>query len=595
MRLPLWQASAFFCGVLSLWYLLIPFEWFALRDDGVITLSHAKNWVEYGFIGVNPSGERIEAFSSPLQFAIFSLIYWLTSMNYPSFMLLQTVVLSAIIGGLICQLLKREPFRTGCAMVVIAGYLPFIQWHGSGMENPWTHGFVLLTLVLLIWQYQRQRLWIFSIFFIFAATITRIESVYHIAPLLWIFAEAWRQRQRNWQGYQYATIIGICWLVFQFLRYSYFGDWQPNTAYAQNLSLSKRLMGLMQGNASIWFSMTLAGFLIFWNSGVIYPLLVLIVGKLTHWKMQWGLPEYLLLSLLLTASLNPILFGFTRLDPVRSVSFLILISVIFTLRVGWHFPVFVQGFIFVVGGGLTLWVDSALVKRDMAFHQTFHSKYLCCSVQPFLETYEMIKTLSDQQGWHRPMVAVPDLGVFSWGKDFNILDSGRLGSTWMAKLQHSNHWVDIYLDHAKPDVVSTHAPWTCRHLALYTDPRFLEQYIKVYDLPPIKAQQDCLESTKLDGVWLRRSILRASQDPERIFMDKLSQNLDWETINKALIDCKKDNQCNYVARRLYAYLPEIKQQVWQQNIFIAREWRGYAQFLLNGSQNGQAHQFLLRN
>ncbi len=595
MRFPLWQAGVLFCGVLSFWYLVIPFEWFAIRDDGVITLSHAKNWVEYGFIGVNPSGERIEAFSSPLQFAIFSAIYWLTSMNYAHFMLLQTLLLAGVVGSLICQLLQRDTIRTLCAFAIIAGYFPFVQWHGSGMENPWTHALVLLTLTLLIWQYQHQRIWFFSIVFLFVATLTRIESVYHIAPLLWIFAEVWRRRYQSWQGYQYAMVIGVCWFIFQGFRYHYFGDWQPNTAYAQNLKLSDRLMGLAQGDAEIWFATILAIFLIFWNSGVIYPILALVLGKLGRWKMKWNFPEYLLFSLLLTASLNPILFGFTRLDPARSVSFLILISVIFTLRLAWSFPLIAQVLVFLMGGALTLFVDSILVKKDMAFHQTFHSKYLCCSVQPFLETYRMVKTLSDQEGWHRPMVAVPDLGVFSWGKDFNILDSGRLGSSWMAKLQPEDRWVDVYLDHAKPEIISTHAPWTCRHLALYTDPRFLKQYMKVYDLPPIKAQQKCLESTNLDGIWLRRAMLRTSNDPERLFMETLHQNLGWEPIKMALATCEKRNECDAIVRRLYAYLPEIKQQGLYERVWMAREWQGYAQFLLNGSQNGQAHQSLLRD
>jgi len=28
--------------------------------DGIVTFSHARNWIDYGFIGVSPSGERVE-------------------------------------------------------------------------------------------------------------------------------------------------------------------------------------------------------------------------------------------------------------------------------------------------------------------------------------------------------------------------------------------------------------------------------------------------------------------------------------------------------------------------------------------------------
>ncbi|HEX9368396.1 MAG TPA: hypothetical protein VF921_17325, partial [Vicinamibacterales bacterium] len=53
----------------------VPPANYADRDDAVITLSHARNLVEYGFIGVSPSGERVEGFSAPLQFWIATATY----------------------------------------------------------------------------------------------------------------------------------------------------------------------------------------------------------------------------------------------------------------------------------------------------------------------------------------------------------------------------------------------------------------------------------------------------------------------------------------------------------------------------------------
>jgi hypothetical protein len=48
----------------------IPKNFYRIRDDGLITLSHAKNLIDYGFIGVNPSGERVEGYSAPVQFIL---------------------------------------------------------------------------------------------------------------------------------------------------------------------------------------------------------------------------------------------------------------------------------------------------------------------------------------------------------------------------------------------------------------------------------------------------------------------------------------------------------------------------------------------
>ena len=73
--------SVLLCGALLfvffffLGYEKIPVHFYRYRDDGVITLSHARNWVDFGFIGVNPSGERVEATSAPLQMLLYALAY----------------------------------------------------------------------------------------------------------------------------------------------------------------------------------------------------------------------------------------------------------------------------------------------------------------------------------------------------------------------------------------------------------------------------------------------------------------------------------------------------------------------------------------
>src|SRR3954451_15243044 len=45
------------------------------RDDALITLSHARGWSDVGTISVGTSGARVEAFSSPLQFALASIFF----------------------------------------------------------------------------------------------------------------------------------------------------------------------------------------------------------------------------------------------------------------------------------------------------------------------------------------------------------------------------------------------------------------------------------------------------------------------------------------------------------------------------------------
>ena len=64
----------------------VPAANYQARDDAIITLSHARNLAEYGFIGVSPSGERIEGFSAPLQFWIAWIAYLVRPFDYTTFL-----------------------------------------------------------------------------------------------------------------------------------------------------------------------------------------------------------------------------------------------------------------------------------------------------------------------------------------------------------------------------------------------------------------------------------------------------------------------------------------------------------------------------
>ena len=87
-----------FVAIFYIAYGLIPSDFYLHRDDGLITLSHAKNWVDFGFIGVNPSGERLEGYSAPVQFFLFAFAYLLAGISYVSFMDWQTFIGTFLLG-----------------------------------------------------------------------------------------------------------------------------------------------------------------------------------------------------------------------------------------------------------------------------------------------------------------------------------------------------------------------------------------------------------------------------------------------------------------------------------------------------------------
>src|SRR5207253_614084 len=146
-------AALVFAAVLLLRYQAIPTDFYQYRDDGIITLSHARNWVDFGFIGINPSGERLEASSAPLQFLLYAAAYAITGLDYRAFMDVQTMLCTVGIGALLPFFFPGRPlFALGATAFVAlcATQFPaFLVWHASGMENALTHLLLVATVLLL--------------------------------------------------------------------------------------------------------------------------------------------------------------------------------------------------------------------------------------------------------------------------------------------------------------------------------------------------------------------------------------------------------------------------------------------------------------
>ena len=81
---------------------------YQVRDDGVITMSHAKNWVDYGFIGVSPSGDRVEGYSAPVQFFVYAGIYALTGLDYETYANVQTAIFTFLLGALLALFFREN-------------------------------------------------------------------------------------------------------------------------------------------------------------------------------------------------------------------------------------------------------------------------------------------------------------------------------------------------------------------------------------------------------------------------------------------------------------------------------------------------------
>ncbi len=571
-------AGLVFYSVFWMGYRSIDEDLFRNRDDGIITVSHARNWVDFGSIGVNPSGERVEGFSSPLQFLLFAGAYKATGIHYDLYFRLVTSATALLIGGLIFWLCL--PYRLGgvllggVAALALVRDFSFFEWHASGMENALTHATFLLAVVLLVRMYVRQRIVLLYAPLIFAASIARIESIYHVAPLLVLFAFCWLWQYGQGRGIVFAGFVMMLWGVFFAVRGHYFGALFPNTAAAQGISIGDRIGFLFDGNARyLARSWDLTGTLFRWHHGfLLFPIVACL--PFLHYTRKTVLSAFLLLSLAATGLFSPFLFGPARLDVTRLSTQVALALVALSVLVALHtrrprfryatIPVLLVSLSTLLYVGHTRWEHSPY--------------YLWFSEKVFAEYREKLVALRETHDIPRPTVANPDLGLMSWHKDVNIVDLGYLGNPALTALDGipsntKREVANYFFEIAAPDLIEMHGIWSERHAHLFKDRRFRERYVaeaseidgflqkRFNRSATFKAEYGAYVRT---GYWVRRDMMADSGSRERALVDSLRTAPTLARLDEELAWCKAESlppeACFYVVRSAYRFIPEFVAQ-----------------------------------
>lgn len=580
-----------FVAIFYIAYGFIPSDYYHHRDDGLITLSHAKNWIDFGFIGVNPSGERLEGYSAPVQFFLFALAYLLGGISYASFMDWQTLLGTFLLGYIFVLYFVRQPyFALGAAALGAIGLTfctSFLEWHGSGMENAITH-VLFAGSVYLLYRFALERKIQFAWVLIFVlASLSRLDGLYHLFPILLCFAIYWFFVEKKWQGFYFFGCFVLLWLAYQGWRYYYFGSLASNTLLAQQLNVAGRLEAIF--TLQRWYfldTLQLSKFIWTNHAGVLLWLIVPLVF-VARWQRASALLFALCICLVLTAGLNPLLFGETRLDPTRSttqMAFFVLVA-----------------FFCVVQNCSQKWltVCATVLMLPLLFWMRTAPYYICCGVTSFAPIGDEARVIARQQDLVRPSFANPDLGVISWNKEFNILDLGMLGSSIFAKVRQGPVLADYFFDFAAPDLIETHETWSCNYWhTLFSDPRFAQRYRPIRQT--VVRYGSCLDTPLPKGIWVRRDIEKGANTAERRLIDDLKDNPSRERLVQELARCQQSHSqatdCAYVARAAYRYLPEFKKLSKAQNLeslFDQSQSRPFDQFLLTGYANAQAYQVAL--
>jgi len=570
-------------------YSSIDSDYYYLRDDGLITLSHAKNLIDYGFIGVGPSGERVEGYSAPVQFFIYAIVYFFLRLNFSVFDTAQTLVCTFTVGVTFSLFFCERRYYSIISAMFTAFMLTqstsFIEWHSSGMENAITHCLFLIT-AYLFFTFARSKVIDYRLSIVpFLASISRLDGMYNVLPILVIFSVYWRIVNKTNKGVIFSLATLSWWAAYNAWRYFYFGDLTPNTAYAQDIFVVDRAYALMTFDFSFLSNSLDLSKQIFLAHGGQFLLPALPALLVTKWRNGYGLLFAISVSIIITATCNPFFFGETRLDPTRTttqmaifvfVAISCILSCVQINRLSVIVPI-----LMLIG-----------YAEYSATYTTPH--FLCCRLARFDGVRQTFLRAAAAEALPRPTVSNPDLGLMSWYKDFNIVDLGRLGSQFMAKLKNGPALGNYFFDYAAPDLINSHHFWSCRYFeSIFADPRFRERYTPIAE--EIVRYESCGDEPLPVGTWIRNDIRKSANTPERSLIDDLAKDLSVNRIQDELRACASRNghvgDCAYVSRTAFRFLPEFRSSGRLLDLisaFVESKTKEFDLFLLTGFEDGQA-------
>ena len=384
------------------------------------------------------------------------------------------------------------------------------------------------------------------------------------------------------------------WLAYNLWRYTYFGDLTPNTAYAQGIDA----VGWLERFGDSWELDSTKPYLIIFVKQGIY---ILAASLPLLYFARYSQPALLLFAvigcIIVAGCLSPFIFGDARLDKARTTTHLAVFVVL-----GLGLIIYQIKNRRIKNRKLLLGIASALalgVVGVVAFNiYGIPRYYMCCGIYEFDPMRQQFNGLAEREELPRPTVLISDLGGHSWHKHFNVVDMGRLGSPITSKLHHSevlHPFSNYLLDYAAPDFIPSKL--ACAHYQIVlAHPEFGRRYRMVSASAMEFVPDSCSPlDENLSKVWIRADILRTSESPERKLIDTLSSNLSIDALRQELASCQSaaGNNCVYIARTAYRFLPEFRNAglIDELNqIFSASRTKDYDLYLINGYRDGQAHQ-----
>lgn len=581
-----------FLAVLGVAYSRIESINYEYRDDGVITMSHAKNLIDHGHIGVNPSGERVEGFSAPVQFWTYSLVYALFGTHFTDFADMQTLVCTFLMGFFFVGIFHKK-WLAGLLVSVPAAWfmslhISFLEWHASGMENAVTHALLFGVLFLLTKFLYEGRIAMGWAVFIALASLSRLESIYHIMPVMLVFVAFMKHEQGSWKGFRFVGLVLALWSLYHVWRLWYFGTLEPNTGAAQGISVGENLASsFKRAEGHVSYSISLGQEILQTHGG--WWLLVLVpLFPFINWNPRRRWIFFAGMALVLTSFLNPFLFGPTRLDTTRSTTFLTPVLALVLAHI-------LPGFALLKRRSLA--IPLAAIMAFLLYVMTpsllVKPHYICCSILRYEEVAEAARDFGNENDLHRVNLATPDLGKISYLKEFNITDIGLLGSPLMAKMYRDKDMLEAYfLGFAQPDFIQIHEGFAKDYGRLLIGEKFTEVYapLETKRTEWLRVHAPDLGSLE-EGYYVRRDLLKSSGSREWRLIQDMKAGIDPKRIEAELslaVDADDPAAHQYVVRSAFRFLPEIKQAGLYREVldlFASTPSAPYDQAVLSSGRN----------
>ncbi len=542
------------------------------RDDGLISYSHAVNLLKNGFIGVSPSGGRVEGYSTTGLF-ISHLLAASAGISYHKYTVLQTWAGIFLFGFLFVKLFGRR-YMIGLALALPSAYLycfadRFLQWHGAGLENALNEA-VFLALLWAMLQYVKKETSAWLAPLLVFACFTRMENIIYIAPLcLLLLFYVLEGKPGVWLSGRVSKSLILqlflaagAVLLINIWRYWYFGSFEPNSSAAQDISIGYNIHRVLALDPEYLASCRdyfgqVAGYNLGWVWLAVLPLAV--IGSP-------GINSRFVLSFaaVLTgmALVHVFVFHTGRLDICRYAS-----------HIG---PVSVSAAFFIMADlkrenllKILPVIPVVFIAFVFALYLNINSKNdLCCPAEGFDAIKQGFMNEAGKQQIYRPSISNPDLGWLSIDKQFNILDLGILGSPELGSMnKHFFLKKGYFLNLYAPDLIEAHADWIRGYDWLFADQDFAQLYEPVSRVFLPGADTNQLPAA---GMYVRKAMKAGSGTPERKFYEHLEHlratqaaGDEWLKALQAELGTipvsARPEQLAYIVRNLFRYLPELRE------------------------------------